>query len=259
MTARRTAATLAAAALLLGGLSACTDADSSTATPDSRADARQCRGRPRGDPGPEADDPALDPAVNEPLEDSVYPDVGDPSVDSLHYGLDLTWDPETRTLDGVEQLTFRSTGDADHVQLDLEPQLEVSAVQVDDADADFSHDGKDLVVSGDFAADERYVLTVLYSGSPEPVEAPTTRRRLQHHRLHGDAERRGLDDAGALRRLHLVRRQRPALRQGVLRLHADHAVAVGGRGQRGADQPRGSGRQHRHRPGTSTAARRPTW
>jgi aminopeptidase N len=173
MTARRAAATLAATALLLGGLSACTDADSSAApeaepTTSSAVD-------PAGNPGPEVDDPALDAAVNEPLEDSVYPDVGDPSVDSLHYGLDLTWDPETRTLDGVEELVFRSTGDAGHVQLDLEPQLEVSAVQVDGGDAEFEHTGKDLVVSGDFVADERYLLTVSYSGSPQPVQAPTTR------------------------------------------------------------------------------------
>ena len=176
MTARRTAATLAAAALLLGGLSACTDADSSTATPEAEPTTSSAAVDPAGSPGPEVDDPALDPAVNEPLEDSVYPDVGDPSVDSLHYGLDLTWDPEIRTLDGVERLVFRSTGDAGHVQLDLAPQLKVSVVKVDDADADFSHVGKDLVVSGDFAADRRYVLTVHYSGAPEPVVAPTTRR-----------------------------------------------------------------------------------
>ena len=45
------------------------------------------------DAPPDADDPALDPALSEPVEDSVYPDVGDPSVDSLHYDLDLAWTP----------------------------------------------------------------------------------------------------------------------------------------------------------------------
>ena len=34
--------------------------------------------------------------VSEPVEDTVYPDVGDPGVDALHYELDLTWDPARR-------------------------------------------------------------------------------------------------------------------------------------------------------------------
>ncbi len=39
------------------------------------------------------DDPALDAAVSSPVEDDVYPEVGDPGVDALHYGLDLHWSP----------------------------------------------------------------------------------------------------------------------------------------------------------------------
>ena len=35
---------------------------------------------------------AYDAALSEPQEDSVYPNVGDPGVDALHYALDLTWD-----------------------------------------------------------------------------------------------------------------------------------------------------------------------
>ncbi len=38
--------------------------------------------------------------------------------------------------------------------------------------------------------------------------------------LDDHARRLGVDDAGAVRRLHLVRRERPAGRQGALRLHA---------------------------------------
>ena len=62
------------------------------ATDDADSAAVRCPPRPthRADP----DDPALDPALSEPVEDSVYPDVGDPSVDSLHYDLDLAWTPD---------------------------------------------------------------------------------------------------------------------------------------------------------------------
>ena len=58
---------------------------------------------------------------------------------------------------------------------------------------------------------------------PSRSPAPTTAQRLQHHRLDGRPARRGVDDAGAVRRLHLVRRQRPAVRQGALRLHHPRA------------------------------------
>ena len=52
-------------------------------------------------------DPDLEAAAGDPLEDSVYPDVGDPSVDALHYDLDVAWDPEGRTLTGEEAAAVR--------------------------------------------------------------------------------------------------------------------------------------------------------
>ena len=127
------------------------------------------------DPLPDPDDPALDPALSAPVEDSVYPDVGDPSVDSLHYDLDLAWTPDTSTLVGNATIELRSTADGDHLQLDLGEPLEVSAVTLDGSDVPFEHQGKDLVVSVPVVKDERYVLEVRYSGTPETTPAPTTR------------------------------------------------------------------------------------
>ncbi len=170
MTARRLTAALACV-VVLSGLVACSGEDSSTPAADPSPSAAPSSGSTASaDAGDE-----YDAALSEPVEDSVYPDIGEPDVDALHYDLDLTWDPAGRTLTGAETLTFRSTGDGDQVQLDLEPQLEVSAVQVDGADAEFDHTDKNLVISGDFAADQQYVLAVAYSGEPEPVDAPTTR------------------------------------------------------------------------------------
>jgi aminopeptidase N len=127
------------------------------------------------DAPPNPDDPALDPALSEPVEDSVYPDVGDPSVDSLHYDLDLAWTPDTRILEGLATIELRSTADGDHLQLDLGEPLTPSAVTLDGADVPFEHLGKDLVVSAPVVKDERYVLEVHYSGTPQPTPAPTTR------------------------------------------------------------------------------------
>lgn len=124
---------------------------------------------------PDADDAAYDVALSEPVEDSYYPDVGDPGVDALHYDLALAWTPETRTLEGVTTLVFRATGDADSFQLDLGPALEVGRVTVDGAEVEADHQGKDLVVAAPVVADERYVVEISYAGTPEPVAAPTTR------------------------------------------------------------------------------------
>ena len=173
MKVRRSAATLLSMAVL-AGLAACTDQDSSSGDDPAPSATTGVESDPPDSSSPESGG-GFDAAVSEPVEDSVYPDVGEPDVDALHYGLDLTWDPTSRTLSGAETLTFRSTRDTDHLQLDLEPQLVVSAVQVDGADATYEQQDKDLLVSGDFVTDGRYELTIAYSGQPQPVEAPTTR------------------------------------------------------------------------------------
>ncbi len=113
--------------------------------------------------------------MSTPVEDSVYPDVGDPSVDALHYDLDLTWDPTSDTLTGTETLTFRSTGTAERFQLDFGEPLEVTSLTLDGDDVSYEHTGKDLVVTAPVTADQRYELVVGYEGTPEPVDAPTER------------------------------------------------------------------------------------
>ena len=127
------------------------------------------------DVSPETDDPALDVALSTPVEDSVYPHVGDPSVDALHYDLDLAWTPETETLEGLTTLVWRSTRDGEQFQLDLGKSLEVDSVTLDGAEVEFEHTGKDLVVRAPVEEDARYVLEVHYAGTPKPTAAPTTR------------------------------------------------------------------------------------
>ena len=120
-------------------------------------------------------DPALKPAVSRPVEDSLYPNVGDPGVDALHYDLDLAWDPEEELLTGTATLAFRSTATADEFRLDFGEPLEVTSATLDGEEVETQHNGKDLVVQAPVEKDERYVLEVEYSGTPEPAKAPTTR------------------------------------------------------------------------------------
>ncbi|NYG54004.1 M1 family aminopeptidase [Nocardioides perillae] len=114
-------------------------------------------------------------ALSEPREDSVYPAVGDPGVDALHYDLALDWAPDDRLLEATATVTFRATTDADQVTLDLAPALEVTSARLDGAEVEVEHDGKDLRVLAPFRADAVHELEVDYAGSPEPVDAPTTR------------------------------------------------------------------------------------
>ena len=57
---------------------------------------------------PALDDASLDASVSRPRRDPVYPGVGHPVVDALHYDLDLAWDPEERLLTGRETLLLRA-------------------------------------------------------------------------------------------------------------------------------------------------------
>jgi aminopeptidase N len=133
-------------------------------------------GSPAPGPGPGPAYDQWDQAVSTPREDSYYPRQGDPRIDTLHYGLDLAWDPRRKRLTGKADIAFRVPRDSGTVQLDLIPQLRVSAVTLDGKPADFAHPGKDLRILGTFAKDSDHTVRVEYAGSPGPVPAPTTRR-----------------------------------------------------------------------------------
>jgi aminopeptidase N len=121
-------------------------------------------------------------ARSHPREDPYYPAKGDPSVDALHYGLDLRWAPKSRMLTGTATITLRVPAEQSRVQLDLGDPLVVLAVHLDGRAVAFSHPGKDLVVDTGavLATDSRHVLTVRYAGTPRPVQAPTDRADIPH-------------------------------------------------------------------------------
>jgi aminopeptidase N len=120
-----------------------------------------------------------DAGISTPREDSYYPAHGDPGVDTLHYGLDLTWLRASRTLSGVADIRLRATADAPSFQLDLGDAMRVSRVTVDGARAATSHADDVLVVDAPVVADRRYDVRVVYRGTPRPTHAPTTRGDFQ--------------------------------------------------------------------------------
>ena len=158
-------------ALLLAG---CTEADDQPSQP-SAAPAPATPSAPSIPTTPSPGATGRDLALSQPVEDSVYPDMGDPGVDALHYDLTLDWDPGSRTLTGREVLTFRAADTAETVRLDLAPDLEVAQVRAGGQEVAHEHTGKDLVVALPVERDERYRLRIDYAGTPRPTEAPSTR------------------------------------------------------------------------------------
>lgn len=153
-----------ALALLVGG---CSDgAGSGDAAPADSA-----TGASAADDG----DRDLAVAVSETRADSLYPEVGDPLVDALHYDLDLTWDPTAERLTGVERLRFRATDDAARIPLDLSDALTVREVRVDGAPAGHTRGGDDLRIDHPVEADRRYTVEIRYAGRPRPTPAPSRR------------------------------------------------------------------------------------
>lgn len=156
---------LALAALLAG----CSAAPDAAPLPEPRAAAT-------GIPTSAATEPDLDLAVSKPLEDSVYPAVGDPGVDALHYDLDLTWEPGPRRFSGVATITFRATRDARRFRLDLVRELAVSEAVLDGHRVPTRQTaGDELVVRAPVERDGRHELVVTYAGMPTTVPAPTQR------------------------------------------------------------------------------------
>ena len=123
----------------------------------------------------DADLGAYEEAASRTREDSYYPHVGDPGVDTLHHNLKLRWNPETHTLTGRDAITFRATTDADEFQLDLSPTFKATKVRIEKQAAETTHEGKDLVIHHPVTKNEVYKVVIGYRGKPEPVRAPTRR------------------------------------------------------------------------------------
>jgi aminopeptidase N len=125
-----------------------------------------------------------------PVPDPVYPKYGNPSVDVLHYGLDLTWAPDTKTLTGQATLHLRTTADVTAIALDFSAAYTIDGATVDGtATTAAVADGK-FTVPATLSKGRDTTLVVKYHGTPKTVPMPSNR---------GDAEPLGLtvtDDGG---------------------------------------------------------------
>jgi aminopeptidase N len=124
--------------------------------------------------------PSYSEGQSEPVADPVYRAFGNPSLDVLHYALDLRWTPSTKTLSGTADITIRAARDLGEIRLDFSRALRADRVTVDGEEATATQRNDDLIIDAGtpLAKDGRTVVAVTYHGKPKAVPGPVVRPDL---------------------------------------------------------------------------------
>lgn len=104
------------------------------------------------------------------LGDTYYPGIGNGGYDVSHYDLNLKYDPATKWLDGKATITAAATAHLCRFNLDLRG-LTVSSVKVDGVGAQFTRDGRELIITPatPLLPSTGFEVEVLYAGEPGPA------------------------------------------------------------------------------------------
>lgn len=104
------------------------------------------------------------------LGDPYFPLQGNGGYDAQHYGLDISYVPDTDRLDGTVAMTARATQNLSRFDMDLR-NLKASSVRVDGRSASFTQEGQELQItpSKGLRKGHRFVATVRYGGIPKTI------------------------------------------------------------------------------------------
>ncbi|MFD9332661.1 M1 family metallopeptidase [Streptomyces sp. NPDC060065] len=117
------------------------------------------------------------------VSDPYFPKLGNGGYDVTHYDLTLSYDPDTKRLNGTAEITAKATQDLSAFNLDLKG-LDVDEVTVgsvesggtggEDAEARWNRAGHELTVRphDDLDKGDTFRTTVRYSGTPETLTDP---------------------------------------------------------------------------------------
>lgn len=111
--------------------------------------------------------------------DSLYPGLGNGGFDVLDYALDLTIDPEARTIDGVATIQAQATQHLGAFNLDL-IGFDVQRVLVNGLPATFTRNGRELTITPLTPTPEGdpFTVEVHYQGRPQPIADPSLGARI---------------------------------------------------------------------------------
>src|SRR3954471_24284363 len=104
------------------------------------------------------------------LGDTWYPGIGNGGYDVAHYDLNLKYDIVSHHLDGKATITSAATQNLCRLDLDLRG-MTVTSVKVNGAAADFTRDGRELIITpgAPLPAAGTFTTEVLYNGEPGPA------------------------------------------------------------------------------------------
>ncbi len=104
------------------------------------------------------------------LGDSLFPGLGNGGYDVQHYTIDLAWDSDTGAIDATATIEATATQDLSAFNLDL-IGLEVERVSVDDIEATFTRDGREMTITPaePIANESAFIVLIDYNGVPEPL------------------------------------------------------------------------------------------
>jgi hypothetical protein len=110
------------------------------------------------------------------IGDPYFPLDGNGGYDVRHYDLRLAYAPPDPTLTGVATILARATQNLSSFNLDL-VGMNVESIRVNGRQATWTRDGQELVVTPQRGLREgrRFVVSVRYSGVPQPFEEGTGR------------------------------------------------------------------------------------
>ena len=246
------------ALLLLAGLAVgCDDNDGTTASAKPRPTTATASGSAslptETDAPPDPDDPELDPALSEPVEAPVYPDIGDPSVDSCT--TTSTW-PGRPTPARWSATRRSSSARPAPATTWARPRRAARRLGGHARRCRRAVRAPGQGPRGQRAARRTAALDVHYSGTPETTPAPTKR---------SDFDSSGWAITPVVRpgrcsrtARYVVPRQRPAVRQGVATTSPSRSLRPGSVSRTGADRPDRARRTRPRRSGTCRSRRRRT-
>ncbi|WP_049562481.1 M1 family metallopeptidase [Nonomuraea sp. SBT364] len=118
---------------------------------------------------------------SQPVQDPVYPAYGNPSIDVLHYGLELGWQPSGRSLTGTATLTVRAVERLSEIRLDFGRALKIDEVTVGGKAVKPRHHKDDLTIPlpAPLAADQGARVVIRYHGVPKPHKSGQRRIDLE--------------------------------------------------------------------------------
>jgi aminopeptidase N len=107
------------------------------------------------------------------VRDPYFPKAGNGGYDVTHYGLTLTYAPDTHRLTGTAEITARATQDLTAFDLDLKG-MDVKSLTVEGKAARWNRAGQELTVRphDDLTKGETFRTTVRYSGTPVTITDP---------------------------------------------------------------------------------------